>query len=56
MFTLQDHSIIDGISVYKARMNMGTALQIINKLFPNNDIDVVIPPDTREFHLERPSS
>ena len=41
-------SIIDGISVYKARMNMGTALaDNINKLFPNNDIDVVIPiPDT----------
>jgi amidophosphoribosyltransferase len=41
-------SIIDGISVYKARMNMGTALaNNINKAFPNNDIDVVIPiPDT----------
>ena len=41
-------SIIDGISVYKARMNMGTALaDNINKIFPNNDIDVVIPiPDT----------
>ena len=41
-------SIIDGISVYKARMNMGTALaNNIKKAFPNNDIDVVIPiPDT----------
>tara|TARA_B100000035_G_scaffold252545_1_gene221827 strand:+ start:1360 stop:2871 length:1512 start_codon:yes stop_codon:yes gene_type:complete len=41
-------SIIDGISVYKARMNMGTSLaNSINKLFPNNDIDVVVPiPDT----------
>ena len=41
-------SIIDGISVYKARMNMGTSLaNNINKLFPNNDIDVVVPiPDT----------
>ena len=41
-------SIIDGISVYKARMNMGTALaDNIKKSFPNNDIDVVIPiPDT----------
>ena len=41
-------SIIDGISVYKARMNMGTALaNNIKNAFPNNDIDVVIPiPDT----------
>ena len=41
-------SIIDGISVYKARMNMGTALaDNIKKAFPDNDIDVVIPiPDT----------
>ena len=41
-------SIIDGISVYKARMNMGTALaDNIKKTFPDNDIDVVVPiPDT----------
>ncbi len=41
-------SIIDGISVYKARMNMGTALanKIMDSL-PNHDIDVVVPiPDT----------
>ena len=41
-------SIIDGISVYKARMNMGTALaDNIKKALPINDIDVVVPiPDT----------
>merc|ERR1711991_519467 len=41
-------SIIDGISVYKARMNMGTALaDNIKKALPDNDIDVVVPiPDT----------
>ena len=41
-------SIIDGISVYKARMNMGTALaDNITKALPINDIDVVVPiPDT----------
>jgi amidophosphoribosyltransferase len=41
-------SIIDGISVYKARLRMGEALA--NKIlreFPDHDIDVVIPiPDT----------
>lgn len=41
-------SIIDGISVYKARLRMGEALA--NKIlrdFPDNNIDVVIPiPDT----------
>ena len=41
-------SIIDDISVYKARMNMGTALaDNIKKALPDNDIDVVVPiPDT----------
>jgi len=41
-------SIIDGISVYKARMRMGDALaDKIEREWPNNDIDVVIPiPDT----------
>lgn len=41
-------SIIDGISVYKARLRMGDALaDKISRDWPNNDIDVVIPiPDT----------
>ena len=41
-------SIIEGISVYKARMNMGTSLaKTISKSLSKNDIDVVIPiPDT----------
>ena len=41
-------SIIDGISVYKARMAMGKFLaNSIVKNFPKHDIDVVIPiPDT----------
>ncbi|RCH80715.1 amidophosphoribosyltransferase [Rhizopus stolonifer] len=47
-FARQD-SIIDGISVYKARLAMGEALadQVIKALGDKNDIDVVIPvPDT----------
>lgn len=41
-------SIIDDISVYKARMRMGKALaKKIERLNPNHNIDVVIPiPDT----------
>ncbi len=41
-------SIIDGISVYKARLRMGERLaQKILREFPQHDIDVVIPiPDT----------
>ncbi|HEX22626.1 MAG TPA: amidophosphoribosyltransferase [Chromatiales bacterium] len=41
-------SIIDSISVYKARLRMGEALaKKIERVFPNHDFDVVIPiPDT----------
>ncbi|KAF9979401.1 amidophosphoribosyltransferase [Modicella reniformis] len=42
-------SIIDGISVYKARLSMGEALadEVLKKLGPNHDVDVIIPvPDT----------
>ncbi len=42
-------SIIDRVSVYKARLAMGEALakQVVKKLGIDNDIDVVIPvPDT----------
>lgn len=41
-------SIIDGISVYKARLRMGEKLaEKIQRLRPQHDIDVVIPvPDT----------
>jgi amidophosphoribosyltransferase len=41
-------SIIDNISVYKARMRMGELLaEKIRRVRPNHDIDVVIPiPDT----------
>jgi len=41
-------SIIDGISVYKARLRMGDYLaKTIMKHFPDHDIDVVLPiPDT----------
>jgi len=41
-------SIIDGISVYKARLRMGEALaKKILRVYPQHDIDVVIPiPDT----------
>lgn len=41
-------SIMDGISVYKARLRMGESLaKKILQVFPDHDIDVVIPiPDT----------
>jgi len=41
-------SMIDGVSVHKSRMRMGTKLaQKIMRDFPDHDIDVVIPiPDT----------
>ncbi|RKP25280.1 phosphoribosyltransferase-like protein, partial [Syncephalis pseudoplumigaleata] len=42
-------SIIDGISVYKSRLEMGESLadQVTRALGPDHDIDVVIPvPDT----------
>jgi amidophosphoribosyltransferase len=41
-------SIIDGVSVYRARLRMGEALaNKILRVFPDHDIDVVIPiPDT----------
>lgn len=41
-------SIIDGISVYKARLRMGDVLaEKIRRIRPDHDIDVVIPiPDT----------
>lgn len=41
-------SIMDGVSVYKARLRMGDYLaKTILKEFPNHDIDVVLPiPDT----------
>jgi amidophosphoribosyltransferase len=41
-------SILDGVPVYEARLNMGTALaNRILAVHPEHDIDVVIPiPDT----------
>jgi amidophosphoribosyltransferase len=41
-------SIMDGVQVYEARLNMGEMLaRKILRLYPNHDIDVVIPvPDT----------
>ncbi|NNG14080.1 MAG: amidophosphoribosyltransferase, partial [Gammaproteobacteria bacterium] len=41
-------SIMDGVSVYKARLRMGETLaQKIQRVWPDHDIDVVIPiPDT----------
>lgn len=48
VYLARPDSIIDGISVAKARMRLGTALgQKILQEWPNHDIEVVIPvPDT----------
>lgn len=48
VYLARPDSIIDNISVYKARLRMGEALaKKIRKLRPDHDIDVVIPiPDT----------
>ena len=48
VYLARPDSIIDGISVYKARMRMGDKLaEKILEIWPDHDIDVVIPiPDT----------
>ncbi len=48
VYLARPDSIIDGISVYKARLRMGETLaQKILRLYPDHDIDVVIPiPDS----------
>jgi amidophosphoribosyltransferase len=56
-------SIMDGVSVYESRLNMGTKLadNILRK-YPNHEIDVIIPiPDTSRtaalqaaYRLDRP--
>lgn len=48
VYLARPDSIIDGISVVKARMRMGESLaRKIGRIWPDHDIDVVIPiPDT----------
>ncbi|MBT3427760.1 MAG: amidophosphoribosyltransferase [Gammaproteobacteria bacterium] len=48
VYLARPDSIIDGVSVYKARLKMGEKLaDKILRLHPDNDIDVIIPiPDT----------
>jgi len=48
VYLARPDSIIDGISVYKARLRMGKMLaKKILQIYPKHDIDVVIPiPDT----------
>ncbi len=48
VYLARPDSIIDGVSVYKARLRMGEKLaDKIQRMYPHNDIDVVIPvPDT----------
>jgi len=62
VYMARPDSIIDSISVYKARLRMGKTLaKKILRLYPKHDIDVVIPiPDTSRtaavqlaYHLNR---
>ncbi len=48
VYLARPDSIMDGISVYKARLRMGEKLaEKIRRVWPDHDIDVVIPiPDT----------
>ena len=48
VYLARPDSIMDGISVYKARLRMGEKLaEKIERVWPDHDIDVVIPiPDT----------
>ena len=48
VYLARPDSILDGVSVYKARLRQGITLaQKINRIWPNHDIDVVMPiPDT----------